>query len=194
MNSYQAIIISDRATTYSVFTYNCNELDWFYDAYEENAAVGYSVLGTAENLQNFANHPLSRKAGIGKIACTNLAESVPWVNVVYKIGVASAEQVERRQCLARVDRDRILFPQGLGRFQFALTDCPCFLSQAERDFRFMLDFTGTNPDAADSSRCYFSRFSIFDSSSFSRIRYRCCYSLRFVPFSACCLLAKSGFE
>ena len=178
MNSYQAIIISDRASTYSIFTYNCNQLQWLGQI-GEYAAVGYNVLGTTENFQSFANHPLSRSAGFGRAACTNRGDSVPWTNLVYQIGVADPVQMKRSRCLARVDRDKILFPSGFDRFRFSLPDCPCSFFQALFDSRFSIFF----------AFCFVSRFPVYDSVSQSYIRYRCCYSFRCVAiiFAFTCL-------
>ena len=154
-----------------MLTYNCDQLQWVGEpgAY---ASVGYSVLGSAENFRNFENYGLSRRREVGMIACTNEELNRPWTNVIYKIGVAvSQDQMERSQCLARQSQDQFF---GLDRFSFFLSDCPCSVFQVFNDFRFVRDFTFTNPNAQDSI-CYFSRFPVFVG---AYLRRRCCYSTR----------------
>ena len=61
--------------SYAVFTYKCEELNWF----ENQAIIGFRV-----NNELFANHPLSQQQNVTEIDCVNEPQS-PWSNVVYKI-------------------------------------------------------------------------------------------------------------
>ena len=177
VNTYQAIVISNGADTYSVFTYNCDQLNWVGGpgAY---ASVGFSVQGTTDKFdRNFENHGLSRRPQVNMIACTNVRYNRPWTNVIYKIGVAvNAEQLERSKCLATVSEDAALFPMDLGVFNPApfigLSDCPCSYFQIIRDFGFL-----PVPGSQDVV-CFVSRFSRFFGGAF--LVNRCCYSIRFV--------------
>ena len=164
------MVISDGAETYSVFTYNCDQLNWVGrpGAY---ASVGFSVQGTADNfVRNFENHGLSRRPQVNMIACTNSGYDVPWANVIYRIGVAAnAGQLERSKCLARVSEDAALFPFDLS-VVFGFSDCPCSYFQAVQDNRFFVI------SQSQEAICYFSRFP----TSFGRVNLanRCCYSPR----------------
>ena len=178
-NTYQAIIISDGAQTYTVFTYNCNELNWVGDI-DAYASIGYSVLGNIESFRNFENHGLSRLPQVRMVACRNVPvpNNRPWSNLVYKIGVVTnTEQIARSQCVLRVSEDQerysllsepAVFDPFFRTFILGLQDCPCTLFQAQRDFRFFfLGFSGENI-------CYGSRFPVFFFPAF--VAHRCCYS------------------
>lgn len=187
VNTYQATIISDGAETFSVLTYNCDQLNWvgLPGAY---ASVGYSVIGTAEDFRNFASHGLSRSKDVGRIACTNEGLSRPWANVVYKIGVAVNDlQLSRSRCLARVSADQDTFPTlydfvsqngpesgSILSLMLELPDCPCSQSQAELDQRFSSDFK-----IEENKLCFFTRFSRKAEDSEDEFYHRrCCYDAR----------------
>lgn len=179
-NTYQAIIISDGAETYSVMTYNCGQLNWIGEV-DLYASVGFNVLGTAANFRNFDNHGLSRTPDIGMIACNQTSLNVTWTNLIYRIGVSvNQEQLNRSRCLAKVAQDELTYPipsellSILFSVSFGLSDCPCSLNQALRDFRFGFSFF-------DDRNCLFSRFP----RSFNGIFFflRCCYSERYVSIT-----------
>ena len=67
---------TDGNNSYTVFTYQCGELNWVQGA---SASIGFSA---GRNL--FANHPLSRQPNVNDIACINQTCS-GWTNVVYRI-------------------------------------------------------------------------------------------------------------
>ena len=183
-NTYQAIIISDGRETYSIFTYNCDELNWA-GAGNDYASVGFSVLGTdvaSGFTQNFANYPLSRLPQVSMVACENTPLNRPWTNLVYRVGVAvSSEQIGRAQCLAGVAEDERRFPSllrdreasssfGGNELGMGSLDCPCSVQQALLDDRFILEAEFAS--LGDNS-CLFSRFSVEYDGFY--VRYRCCY-------------------
>ena len=79
-NSYQALVITDGANTYTVFTYNCDMMGW--SGYTQHAVVGYNARG-----DTFTNHPVSGFELINTaVACpNNLFYQIAWSNIVYKI-------------------------------------------------------------------------------------------------------------
>ena len=74
-NTFQVVVASQGSTSYAIFTYKCNLLQWSH----RNAAIGYSA-----GPDNFANHPLSRTSGVTDIDCLNYPSSV-WSNVIYNL-------------------------------------------------------------------------------------------------------------
>ena len=69
------MVASEGSTSYAIFTYKCDLLQWT----SHNAAIGYSA-----GLEYYENHPLSRTANVINIDCVNYPHSV-WSNVVYKL-------------------------------------------------------------------------------------------------------------
>ena len=74
-DTFQVVIASRGTTSFAIFTYKCNLLQWT----RFNAAIGYSA-----GPDNFANHPLSRTSKVINIDCLNYPSSV-WSNVVYNL-------------------------------------------------------------------------------------------------------------
>ena len=69
------MVASEGSTSYAIFTYKCDLLQWT----RHNAAIGYSA-----GLDYYENHPLSRTSNVINIDCVNYPHSV-WSNVVYKL-------------------------------------------------------------------------------------------------------------
>ena len=69
------MIASQGSTSYAIFTYKCNFLQWT----RNNATIGYSV-----GQYNYANHPFSRTLTVTDIDCLNYPSS-EWSNVVYNL-------------------------------------------------------------------------------------------------------------
>ena len=69
------MVASQGSTSYAIFTYKCDLLQWT----SKNAAIGYSA-----GHNNFANHPLSRTSKVTDIDYLNYPSSV-WSNVVYNL-------------------------------------------------------------------------------------------------------------
>ena len=76
-NNFQVIVATDGNNSYTVFTYQCGELNWIQGA-------RYASIGFSAGYNLFANHPLSRQPNVNDIACINQTCS-PWTNVVYRI-------------------------------------------------------------------------------------------------------------
>ena len=69
------MIASQGSTSYAIFTYKCDLLQWT----SKNAAIGYSA-----GHNKFANHPLPRTSRVTDVDCFNYPSSV-WSNVVYNL-------------------------------------------------------------------------------------------------------------
>jgi len=74
-NTFQAVLITDGSTSYTVFTYQCGSMQW------GTSSVG---IGFRADSSYYRNHPLSRMANSNDIACLNSPANV-WSNVVYKL-------------------------------------------------------------------------------------------------------------
>lgn len=199
-NTFQAIIISDGAETFSVFTYNCDQLRWG-GSFNDFPAIGYSVFVTGNStLPNHSNHPQSRMSPVTNIACSNQQRyGSPWSNLVYRIGISTSNyQMQRSSCLARVSNDEDIYPilssslsdpsflsdQVFAReslfvsnsvfFRVGIQDCPCTQMQAERDNRFGI---ARRRSFLGGKICFFSRLSaLYAGVSFG---FRCCYTARY---------------
>ena len=69
------MVASQGSTSYSIFTYKCDLLQWA----RHNTAIGYSA-----GPDYFENHPFSRTSKVTDIDCLNSPSSV-WSNVVYNL-------------------------------------------------------------------------------------------------------------
>ena len=69
------MVASQGSTSYAIFTYKCDLLQWA----SNNAAIGYSA-----GHNDFANHPLSKTSRVTDIDCFNYPSSL-WSNVVYNL-------------------------------------------------------------------------------------------------------------
>lgn len=170
-NTFQAILISNGTETYTVFSYNCDLLEW--TGYWSHASVGYSVQtnGIPGNFDEFVNHPLSLRSSVRNVACQNVVHNVPWSNLVYKVGgSASTIQELRAQCIKAYQKDIELF-SDIDAVQDALLPCPCSVRQIWRDRRyrfFKYDYT-------ERRWCYIQRFP-----SRHQASQLCCYSYEWV--------------
>ena len=171
-NTFQAIIITDNRETYTVFSYNCDLLQW--TGYWRNTVVGYD-LETAYSFLNFdryVNHPLSSRRSVGAIACQNMADNIPWSNIVYKIGESNVtSQRLRAECRKMHQRDIQRFP-NISEIQDSLLPCPCSRWQIrwDRRYRFFRYF--------ENRGCYIQRFPSRHAAS-----QLCCYSFKYVLFA-----------
>ena len=108
--------------------------------------MGYSVQ-TAYSFLNFdryVNHPLSLRSSVSDIACQNMADNIPWSNIVYKIGESNTTiQQLRAQCRKMYQKDIQVFP-NLQEIQDSLLPCPCSVRQIwwDRRYRFFKYFYG----------------------------------------------------
>ena len=141
-NSYQAIVITDGANTYTVFTYNCNMMGW--SGYWQHAVVGYNGRGNS-----YTNHPASGFDVISTaVACpNNLFYKVPWNNIVYKISPPpDQKEIKTLSCQwwAKILDTGLLkiSDDDVEQISKQLELCPCTAWQAWRDWgRFRRDFS-----------------------------------------------------
>ena len=75
-NSFQVILITDGTYSYTIFTYNCDLMEW-----DNGATIGFSA---GSNF--YANHDPSSS----DVACLNRPDS-DWSNVVYRLSSDSPE-------------------------------------------------------------------------------------------------------
>ena len=72
-NTFQAIVITDFTSSYSVFIYKCGDLQ-----YSAGATIGFTSLSDL-----YSNHRVSGY-NARNIACINSGQS-SWVNIIYKL-------------------------------------------------------------------------------------------------------------
>ena len=80
VNIFQAVLISNHTKTYSVFTYNCHDMEW-----SGNAVIGFNAGG-----EIFHSHSLSGGVTSRLVGCVHMPESV-WNNVMYDLTPVEAE-------------------------------------------------------------------------------------------------------
>ena len=163
-NSYQAVVITDGVQSYTVFTYNCNMLEW--SGLADQAVIGVNVgFGIEGDFPPFQNHPLSGLEQVTMVACTNQDRGIDWVDVIYKIGNVSANELQRNRslCMAAYLQDIEIFGVEFPE----LSPCPCSESQAKLDPTYTL-----NTMSSRSAVCYFTA-SIFIKDTEAQ---ECCYS------------------
>lgn len=154
-NTYQAIVITNGMESYSIFTYNCELMEW--PGLWVYATVGFNARG-----DYYSNHPLTGLSNVHRIACANRPQT-DWSNVVYKLSLSvDAVQEAKATCMRTYFEDRRLFGEVVQYTQFA-EPCPCTAWQAWRDRRFRFQFDNIG-------YCFFQRF--FTGNSL----YLCCYS------------------
>ena len=76
------MVASEGSTSYAIFTYKCDLLQWT----RYSTTIGYSA-----GHNNFANHPLSRTSRVTDIDCLNYPSSL-WSNVVYNLSEGIIKQ------------------------------------------------------------------------------------------------------
>ena len=79
LSTFQAVVTTNGDISYSVFTYQCGNLNLNKPASTNLGSIGFSA-----NNQFFANHDLSQTSQINDIACLNLPAS-NWSTVIYQI-------------------------------------------------------------------------------------------------------------
>lgn len=183
-NTYQALVITDGVQSYTVFTYNCEMMEWS-GFLNRHAVVGYSAFGS-----EFENHPLSGTPDILEIACDNQPYT-SWANQVYRLPSISADeqQLLRRECMLLSSND-VTDQASIQTIASFVQPCPCSIFQAFRDRRFAFDFSNTI-SRDFSSFCFVQRFPSFVfSDNILFARQLCCYSL--VNFGALLTSALEG--
>ena len=170
-NTYQALVITDGVESYTVFTYNCQMMEW--SGLYQHAVIGYNAFGSP-----FENHPLSGTPDILTIACENRPYT-NWSNQVYQLPSISADeqQLLRRECMNLHSNDAT-DQISIQTVAFTVQPCPCSLFQAFFDRRFAFDFSNT-ASRDFSSYCFIQRFPSFipNVEQIQFARQLCCYSL-----------------
>ena len=72
-NTFQGIVITNGASSYAVFTYECGDINW-----GDQATIGFKATGSF-----YRNHPYSASRA-ASIDCVNSPNS-QWNNVVYRL-------------------------------------------------------------------------------------------------------------
>lgn len=160
-------MVTDGEQSFSVFTYNCNMLQW--SGLFEHAVIGANVgSGIEDNFPAFQNHRLSSLPQVTMVACANQDRGIQWADLIYKIGDVSDDEAQRNrsECMAIYRRDIELFGNRFPPVQ----PCPCSISQAQRDRRFFF-----NRISIDSAQCFAQRFPLFRTGA----AQECCYSAQF---------------
>ena len=164
-NSYQALVITDGANTYTVFTYNCDMMGW--SGYTQHAVVGYNARG-----DSFTNHPVSGFEVINTaVACpNNLFYQVAWSNIVYKI--SQPPDFKRNQlfeCFRLIGEDNKHGSNNIiEAISGQLEPCPCSAWQAMRDW-------GRFRSEQSQGLCFIQRFPLVLDSSKTKFTQECCY-------------------
>ena len=165
-NSYQAIVITDGADSYALFTYNCEQMEW--TGYWQHGVVGYNAKG-----EHYENHPASGFEVVGTaVACANDFYGTSWNNLMYKMSFPRDLTLKtRKECrdTNRIDSQRI--PALISEIAERLEPCPCTPWQAWRDWgRFRWDW--------NNQLCFVQRFpvEVEVEEGTAYFTQQCCYS------------------
>ncbi len=148
-NTFQAIVITNYTSSYSVFTYRCGDLNspgfYYKSSVGINAGSSFSY-----------NHPMSGTNDITNIACTN--PSSQWNNIAYQLHMPVRQPDIQRSQVASCwmyykesqYRESLIPPNILARSINSLPPCPCTKLQASDDMFFY-----PHPE---NEECYVGRF------------------------------------
>ena len=75
-NSFQAVLLTDGAKSYAVFTYNCGDLDW-----SNAATIGFNTPADYR-----FNHPVSGTDFVDEIACLHVESDLN--NLIYDLEIS----------------------------------------------------------------------------------------------------------
>lgn len=131
----------------------------------EHAVIGVNVgLGIEGDFAPFQNHPLSGFREVTMVACTNQDRGVNWVDLIFKIGDVTGDELQRNRsrCMAAYLQDIERF----GNEFLQQNPCPCTESQASLDPGYTL-----NKMSSRSSVCYFTSSILVKDGA-----QECCYS------------------
>lgn len=166
-NTYQAIVVTDGLTSYSLFTYQCNEMQW--SGYWRHATVGYNADGNF-----YTNHPLTGYPQVKDLGCLG-SESSDVNNLLYRISLdpdyIQKKRVECRNML-RMDEEAL---GDVTPFAEQLQPCPCSWWQARRDRRYRSDWNSWY-SGGDRQLCYRERFPNIENDG----SQYCCYRFGYI--------------
>lgn len=158
-------MITDGLHSYSLFTYNCNQLQW--SGYWRHATIGYNSGG-----KFYDNDPLTGLSQAKEIGCRNRPES-DYNNIIYTLSVSgNLLQQLRKRCYDIYHEDITYHGDQnvISDISRSLQPCPCSWLQARRDRRFSFQWQAW---VDDESLCYQQRFP-----SSNKAAQLCCYSRR----------------
>ena len=102
-NTFQALLITDGESSYTIFTYQCGLMDW-----SRFPTIGFNAAGV-----NFENHPNTGSIFARGIACLNQPISI-WYNVMYRVTNSSnttrppPPTIEPRKCACVISNNATL--------------------------------------------------------------------------------------
>ena len=117
---------SNGLQSFTVFTYQCGELNWVQGS---SAGIGFSASSTL-----FANHPLSQQANVNNIACLNQT-CPPWNDVVYQLNSINGKWDIEWNCLQSVS-DRMY---GILENNVLIAACINKRTYRNNDFQYYFD-------------------------------------------------------
>ena len=161
VNTYQAVVITDGVTSYSLFTYHCGMLKW--SGYWRHATIGYNSGG-----KFYRNDKLTGLSEAKYIGCRNDYSSA-YNNIIYQLNVSSDVIQQLRKRCYDMHRDDIKMHKDIEDIYMSLEPCPCTWWQGWRDRRFAFQWQAWY----DGSLCHRQRFPTKEASQF------CCYSSRY---------------
>ena len=143
-NSYQGIIITDRATTYYLFTYTCGDIQWSSIG-SEAPVVGYNAQA-----DYFFNHPASGYDSIGEaVSCPSSSKFMQQSGQPNtegdEVGSNPSLQAASVECVAFYDLDVMdIMDDILQEIIQEVEACPSCSTQARQDSRFQRQPGTTN--------------------------------------------------
>ncbi len=168
-NTYQAVVITDGASTHTLYTYTCKELEWSTIG-SESAVVGYNAGG-----DYFDNHRSSGYYTVGNdVACVIEAETASSRNQALTttqtttLGANQALVTSAQDCQKELDQDVQLIGDKYKQFSIDAGPCPCTSSQATKDAAYIKDTT---------SNCWAQKLQDGGTSALGKLQYtrQCCY-------------------
>ena len=180
-NNYQAIIVTDGASTFAVFNYICGELRWSGVGTNQAAVVGFNAEGTF-----YGNHPLSGFSSIGEsVSCPTSSgggrrrrqqdEQDDTTNMFMALPSNRELNEMRASCsqLKNMDEQFVTLNE-IPNLAAMLDPCPCTQQQARRDTTFII--------FPEVSGCYLSIGPKIITPNSSNIQLeltqQCCYDMR----------------
>lgn len=161
-------MISDRQNTYTVFTYECDQVLWGspLDILGSIfAVIGFNGAGFFANLSPFSGTSIVRDVDCQFINCGS-----PPVSVVYTIG---STNLPIGSCFDRITADETeVGTPSVFNDMSSMADCPCTLPQAQADVLYI-----SANNALSNYTCYYGpnlgSISAYNGTQY--IRAVCCY-------------------
>ena len=156
-------MITNLEESYALFIYECNLIEWA--GRFTFPTIGFNSPSTA----TFINHPFTGQSNANEVACRDS-------NLLYQISVSqSVIEEQRRMCVQWYLSDIARFGQSIAFLDSITTSCPCSISQAFFDRRFVVSRFGFQ--ARFNTLCFLLRFSRGNDRE-------CCYTLESSMFGS----------